>query len=50
MNGLEAQMIDCHMTVDVNSAFRPKRRKRTVGDALMNASTNGFERPFMSIV
>lgn len=38
-------MIDCHMIVDVNKALRPKRRKRTVGEALMKASTIGLERP-----
>lgn len=39
------QMMDCHMIVDVNKAFRPKRRNRIVGDALTNASTMGLERP-----
>ena len=38
-------MMDCHMIVDVSRAFRPKRRKRIVGDALTKASTIGLERP-----
>ena len=40
--------MDCHMMVDVNKAFLPKSRKRTVGEALMKASTVGFERPVKS--
>jgi hypothetical protein len=43
-------MIDCHMIVDVNSALRPKRRKSTVGEVLMKASTMGLERPAISSV
>lgn len=43
--GRQVQMIDCHIMVEVNSALRPKRRKRIVGEALMKASTMGLERP-----
>ena len=42
------QIMDCHMMVEVNKAFLPKSRKRTVGEALMKASTIGFERPVQS--
>ena len=40
--------MDCHMIVEVNKAFRPKRRKRTVGEALMKASTIALDRPTIS--
>ena len=40
------QIIDCHIIVEVKRALRPNKRKRTVGEALINASTMGFERPF----
>ena len=40
--------MDCHMMVEVSKALLPKIRKRTVGEALMNASTIGFERPVQS--
>jgi hypothetical protein len=36
------------MIVDVSSALRPNNRKRTIGEALMNASTMGLERPGQS--
>ena len=39
------QMIDCHIIVDVKRALRPKRRNRIVGEALMKASTIGFDSP-----
>jgi hypothetical protein len=42
------QMMDCHIIVDVKRALRPNRRNSTLGEALMNASTIGFERPWMS--
>jgi hypothetical protein len=42
-------MMDCHIIVDVKRALRPNRRNSTLGEALMNASTIGFERPWMSI-
>jgi len=38
-------MMDCHIIVDVNKALRPKRRNRSVGEALTKASTIGLERP-----
>lgn len=45
IGGMDLQIIDCHMTVEVSKALRPKRRKRTVGEALTKASTIGLERP-----
>jgi hypothetical protein len=42
---VEVQIIDCHIIVEVNKALRPKRRNRTVGEALMKASTIGLDRP-----
>jgi hypothetical protein len=46
---LGVQMRDCHIIVDVKRALRPKRRYKTVGEALMKASTIGFERPNVSV-
>ena len=40
--------MDCHIIVDVNSALRPNKRNRIIGEALMNASTMGLERPDLS--
>jgi hypothetical protein len=45
---LEIHIIDCHIIVEVKRALRPKRRNKTVGDALMKASTIGFDRPEIS--
>src|ERR1700721_1563740 len=44
----DLHMIDCHIMAEVSIALRPNNRKRTVGEALMNASTIGFERPIFS--
>ena len=41
-------MMDCHMAVEVNNALRPNRRKTIAGEAFMNASTIGLERPSVS--
>ena len=41
-------MMDCHMIVEVRSAFLPKRRYNTIGEAFMKASTIGLRRPKVS--
>lgn len=37
--------IDCHIVAELRMDRRPKRRKRTCGDALISASTIPLERP-----
>ena len=37
--------MDCHIVAELRMERRPKRRKRTCGEALTSASTMPFERP-----
>lgn len=37
--------IDCHIVAELRMERRPKRRKRTCGEAFINESTIPFERP-----
>ena len=42
---LLVQSMDCHIAVDERMDLRPKKRKTSVGDAFMSASTIGAANP-----